>query len=96
MQMVSLSFFSLATRLFLHDRTALHSFQIPCAQCLSLGSTWHVVDYDTATGRVIRKRTAQGYSDNSTWSRGQSWGIYGFANSESGSPIFVNPSLKLV
>jgi len=46
------------------------------------GSTWHVVDYNETTGRVIRKRTAQGYSDNSTWARGQAWAIYGFANSE--------------
>ncbi|EAU88088.1 glucuronyl hydrolase [Coprinopsis cinerea okayama7 len=44
------------------------------------GGTWHVVDYDARTGGVIRKRTAQGYSDSSTWTRGQSWGIYGFAN----------------
>ncbi|KAF8638888.1 hypothetical protein AX17_001941 [Amanita inopinata Kibby_2008] len=44
------------------------------------GSTWHVVEYDSSTGAVTRKRTAQGYSDNSTWSRGQAWGIYDFAN----------------
>ncbi|KAF9009445.1 glycoside hydrolase family 88 protein [Cyathus striatus] len=43
------------------------------------GSTWHVIEYNSTTGGVIRKRTAQGYSDNSTWSRGQAWGIYGFA-----------------
>ncbi|PFH52460.1 glycoside hydrolase family 88 protein [Amanita thiersii Skay4041] len=44
------------------------------------GSTWHVIDYDSNTGAVTRKRTAQGFSDNSTWSRGQAWAIYGFAN----------------
>ncbi|KAJ7460940.1 glucuronyl hydrolase [Mycena galericulata] len=44
------------------------------------GGTWHVVEYNSTTGVVIRKRTSQGYSDNSTWSRGQSWAIYGFAN----------------
>jgi uncharacterized protein YyaL (SSP411 family) len=44
------------------------------------GSTWHVVEYNSTTGVVIRKRTAQGFSDSSTWSRGQAWGIYGFAN----------------
>jgi hypothetical protein len=48
---------------------------------ISAGSTWHVVDYDETTGRVIRKRTAQGYSDSSTWARGQAWALYGFANS---------------
>lgn len=44
------------------------------------GSTWHVIEYNSTTGAVIKKRTAQGYSDDSTWSRGQAWGIYGFAN----------------
>jgi hypothetical protein len=41
-------------------------------------SSFHVVDYDTATGAVIAKRTAQGYSDSSAWARGQSWGLYGY------------------
>lgn len=44
------------------------------------GSTWHVIEYNASTGAVTKKRTAQGYSDSSTWSRGQAWGIYGFAN----------------
>ncbi|KAG6836568.1 hypothetical protein H0H93_006672 [Arthromyces matolae] len=43
-------------------------------------STWHVIEYNSTTGVVIKKRTAQGYADNSTWSRGQAWGIYGFSN----------------
>lgn len=46
-----------------------------------LGSTWHLVEYNSTTGCVIEKRTAQGYSDTSTWSRGQAWGIYGFSKS---------------
>jgi unsaturated chondroitin disaccharide hydrolase len=41
-------------------------------------SSYHVVDYDTATGKVLQKTTHQGYSDESAWSRGQSWGLYGF------------------
>lgn len=41
-------------------------------------STWHVVDYDPETGEVRHKKTAQGYSDDSSWSRGQSWGLYGY------------------
>ncbi|KDQ33933.1 glycoside hydrolase family 88 protein [Pleurotus ostreatus PC15] len=44
------------------------------------GGTWHVIEYDSNTGLVTKKRTAQGFSDDSTWSRGQAWGIYGYAN----------------
>lgn len=42
-------------------------------------SSWHVVDYDPADGSVRMKVTHQGYSDDSFWSRGQAWGLYGFA-----------------
>ncbi|HET6252670.1 MAG TPA: glucuronyl hydrolase [Puia sp.] len=41
-------------------------------------SSYHVVDYDTLTGRVLAKKTAQGYADSSAWARGQSWGLYGY------------------
>ena len=41
-------------------------------------SSYHVVDYDPETGNVRTKCTAQGNSDDSFWSRGQSWGLYGF------------------
>jgi len=42
-------------------------------------SSYHVVDYDTITGAVIKKNTHQGYSDASAWSRGQAWGLYGYS-----------------
>ncbi|MDU1903167.1 MAG: glycoside hydrolase family 88 protein [Dysgonomonas sp.] len=41
-------------------------------------STYHVVDYDTITGKVLDQATCQGFSDNSTWARGQAWAAYGF------------------
>ena len=41
-------------------------------------SCCHVVDYDTVSGKVISKVTAQGYSNSSSWARGQAWGLYGF------------------
>ena len=41
-------------------------------------STWHVLDYDPETGAVLHRNTAQGYSDDSAWARGQAWALYGF------------------
>jgi len=41
-------------------------------------SSYQVVEFDPETGDVLRRFTKQGYEDESTWSRGQSWGIYGF------------------
>jgi hypothetical protein len=41
-------------------------------------SSYHVVDYDTLTGQVLSRKTAQGYADSSAWARGQSWGLYGY------------------
>lgn len=41
-------------------------------------SSWHVLDYDTQTGNILQKVTAQGYSNESAWARGQAWALYGF------------------
>jgi hypothetical protein len=41
-------------------------------------STYHVVSYDTISGKVEKKQTAQGFADESAWSRGQTWGLYGY------------------
>lgn len=42
------------------------------------GSCYHVAIYDTLDGHFIKGTTHQGYADNSMWSRGQSWAIYGY------------------
>lgn len=44
-----------------------------------LYSTYHVVNFDPKTGGIKAHRTAQGYSKDSTWARGQAWAITGFA-----------------
>lgn len=41
-------------------------------------SCYHVVSYDPETGKVEKKNTHQGIADESVWSRGQAWGLYGF------------------
>lgn len=42
-------------------------------------TTFHTYYFNTETGTPIRGVTAQGYSDDSCWARGQAWGIYGLA-----------------
>lgn len=53
------------------DRTMINHFRPD-------GSSFHVVSYDTITGKVLNQVTHQGVGDQSAWSRGQAWGLYGF------------------
>lgn len=41
-------------------------------------TSYHVVDYNPESGEPIRRMTFQGHHDESVWSRGQAWGLYGF------------------
>lgn len=41
-------------------------------------SCYHVVWYNQENGGVFQKKTHQGYADESAWSRGQGWALYGF------------------
>lgn len=60
------------------------------------GSCYHVVDYSTQDGTVRHRQTAQGYADESTWSRGQAWAIYGFTvcYRETGDKKYLEQALK--
>ena len=60
-------------------------------------TTWHMLDYDPATGSVLRKVTVQGYSDDSAWARGQAWALYGFAMMyrETGREEFLSQAEKI-
>lgn len=42
-------------------------------------STCHVANIDPANGSLKWRWTAQGYSNDSTWARGQAWAILGYA-----------------
>ncbi|WP_284639345.1 glycoside hydrolase family 88 protein [Paenibacillus silviterrae] len=42
-------------------------------------STYHTFDFHPETGEPLGGSNEGGYSDESAWSRGQAWGIYGFA-----------------
>ncbi len=41
-------------------------------------SSYHVLSYSKENGEVLSKGTYQGYADNSSWARGQAWGVYGY------------------
>lgn len=43
------------------------------------GSSYHLAVFDNETGKVLVRGTHQGWGAESTWARGQAWGIYGFA-----------------
>ena len=54
-------------------------------------SCYHVIDYDPLTGGVRNRHTHQGTNHESAWSRGQAWGLYGFAMAydRTGDPRFL-------
>jgi unsaturated chondroitin disaccharide hydrolase len=62
-----------ATEAATHARTTARDF------FRADGGSYHVVNYNQKTGQVISKGTAQGYSNSSTWSRGEAWAIHGFS-----------------
>lgn len=60
-------------------------------------SSYHVIIYNNETGKKIKGITAQGYSDDSMWARGQAWAIYGFTMvyRETKDPKFLDFAHKL-
>lgn len=42
-------------------------------------TSYHLVNYDPQTGQVLSRETVQGYADESAWSRGQAWALYGYS-----------------
>ncbi|WP_242203548.1 glycoside hydrolase family 88 protein [Aestuariivivens insulae] len=60
-------------------------------------SSYHVVDYNTETGEVIKKSTHQGSADESAWARGQAWGVYGYTvmYRETKNPIYLEQAKNI-
>ncbi len=60
-------------------------------------SCFHVVDYDSITGKVIKRGTHQGYSDCSSWARGQGWALYGYTMMyrETKNPKYLEQAQKV-
>jgi unsaturated chondroitin disaccharide hydrolase len=55
------------------------------------GSTFQVADFNPTTGALMSQGTFSGFSDSSTWARGEAWALYGFvqAYQTSGNPAFL-------
>lgn len=60
-------------------------------------STYHVVSYDTSSGAAVFKGTHQGFSNESCWSRGEAWALYGYtmAYRETKNPKFLKQAEKI-
>jgi hypothetical protein len=60
-------------------------------------SSYHVIDYDPATGAVLHRNTAQGYADSSAWARGQAWGLYGYTMMfrETKDPAYLDQAIHI-
>lgn len=61
------------------------------------GSSYHVLSYDSVTGRVLKKQTHQGYADKSAWARGQAWGLYGFTMMyrQTGKKAYLDQAIRI-
>lgn len=60
-------------------------------------SSYHVVDYDTITGKPVWKGTHQGMANDSPWARGQAWALYGYTMSfrETKDSIYLDQAKKI-
>ena len=43
------------------------------------GSSKHICVFDAYTGKYVKNLGGQGYDENSAWTRGNAWALYGFA-----------------
>lgn len=56
----------------LHADTVMERFVRPD------GSVNHIVEFDPDTGEMVKAHGGQGFSEGSSWTRGQGWALYGF------------------
>jgi len=61
------------------------------------GSTAQVADFNPETGAFLRQETHQGISHTTCWSRGQAWGLHGFAETyrRTGHEAFLYTARRL-
>lgn len=80
-----------------YDKAKLHADRTMANHFRSDGSSYHVVGYDTITGKVLNQATCQGVNDQSAWSRGQAWGLYGFTMMyrQTGKKEYLDHAIKV-
>lgn len=61
------------------------------------GSVNHIAVFDPTTGELLDTPGGQGFASGSSWSRGQSWAIYGFALSylHTGKQAYLDTAKKV-
>ena len=81
----------------LYGMAVSHADQTRANHVRADGSSFHIVNYDPVNGDIKRQYTGQGKSDDSTWTRGQAWGIHGFATTyrETGEARFLETARGL-
>lgn len=75
----------------LHANTVMETFIRPD------GSANHIVEFDPFNGGVVRAYGGQGYENGSSWTRGQTWALYGFMMSyiHTGKEEYLNTAKKV-
>ena len=61
------------------------------------GSVRHIVGFDPVTGEFDREYGGQGYGEGSSWTRGQTWALYGFTLSfiHTGDRNYLETAMKV-
>ena len=70
---------------------ATHAQTVTTNLVRSDGSTYQLANFNPTTGARLSQGTFAGYSNTSTWARGQAWALYGFvqAYQASDNPAFL-------
>lgn len=81
-------FYNIATT---HANTTMREHFRPDYSC------YHVVSYDTISGKPHAKQTNQGCADESAWARGQAWALYGYTMSyrETNDSTYLNQAINV-
>lgn len=74
-----------------------HADTVMDAFVRSDGSVNHIVEFDPFNGGVVKNYGGQGYGKGSSWTRGQTWGLYGFMMSyiHTGKEEYLNTAKQI-